>query len=455
MDVPEQYMQKMQTLLGDGFRDYAASFSMPSHHGLRVNPLRKNACEKILRLPFLLGKIDYVENGYYVDPEGKPSAHPYYAAGLYYLQEPSAMLPADRLPVYQGDLILDLCAAPGGKSTALLAKLNGSGLLVANDISASRARPLVKNLELYGGTNYFVTAEDPKKLSGTYGQIFDKILVDAPCSGEGMFRRDPSLIRDWETRGPDYYAPLQKEILSEAVSMLRPGGMLLYSTCTFSTQENEEQILNLLEEYPQLHSVKIPARDGLCEGFLGLTDAVRAFPHKLKGEGHFLALLRKDGREDAQTDHGITSAAVKNAKLPSELLCFLDGILHDINKDRILILQEQVYLMPEGYERIMRSTIRFLRTGLLLGSIKNNRFKPSQALALSLHADDYRFVLNLPSEDERVKRYLRGETIPTDLPDETNGHDILICADGYALGFGKKNGQQLKNGLNPAFRLTI
>ncbi|MBO4902523.1 MAG: RsmB/NOP family class I SAM-dependent RNA methyltransferase [Lachnospiraceae bacterium] len=449
MNVPEQYMQNMQKLLGNDFDAYAASFDKPPCHGLRVNLLRKDARLRVSKLPFILGKIPFDQNAFYTDGSMNPAKHPYYAAGLYYLQEPSAMLPAACLPVEEGDVVLDLCAAPGGKATALLSKLNGTGLLLANDISASRAKALLKNLELTGAANFFVSAEKPAKLAMSYGPVFDKILVDAPCSGEGMFRRDPSLIRDWEKKGPSYYAPIQADILQEAVSMLKPGGYLLYSTCTFAPLEDEEQILKLLRDNPQLHPVPLEKTDGLSDGIRGLPEAVRAYPHRFHGEGHFLCLLQKE-TGDTREARSETFLSDHKGQMPNSLLTFLDQLTEPLDADRIVIKNGCVYLLPEKYEKLYRSNIRFLRTGLLLGETDaKGNFKPSQALALHLHADGFTQVLDMPLEDERIFRYLKGETVYAD--EGCKNGTVLFCADGYALGFASANNGQIKNRLAKGF----
>ena len=232
----------MKAILGEEYDDFLAGFEKPRHYGLRVNTAKITVEEFKELVPFHLTQIPWVENGFYYEEEDAPTRHPYYYAGLYYLQEPSAMAPAALLPVDPGDRVLDLCAAPGGKSTELGARLKGQGLLVSNDISNSRAKALLKNLELAGVSNLCVTSETPEKLADVFGPFFDKILVDAPCSGEGMFRKDPDLIKSWQEHGPSYYAPIQRQILSQAVRMLKPGGYLLYSTCTFAACEDEDTV---------------------------------------------------------------------------------------------------------------------------------------------------------------------------------------------------------------------
>ncbi|MBP5384975.1 MAG: RsmB/NOP family class I SAM-dependent RNA methyltransferase [Lachnospiraceae bacterium] len=455
MNVPARYLQNMQKLLGDEFDAYVASFSLPVKHGLRINLLKENVRSKVEGLPFVDKKIPFADRGYFIDAQAKASLHPYYAAGLYYLQEPSAMLPSDRLPIEEGDLVLDLCAAPGGKATDLLGKLNGSGILLANDISASRVQALLKNLELAGGTNYLVCAESPSKLATLYPETFDKILVDAPCSGEGMFRRDPSLIKDWESKGPAYYTGIQQEILRDAVSMLKPGGMLLYSTCTFSLEEDEDQILKLLAKHQELHPVPVAGGNGLASGFNGLGEALRVFPHKLDGEGHFLILLQKEDNADKHPS-AYTSPMKSDGKgqLSAELKDFLSLMHGFADPERIVIKNGHVYLMPKGYERIYRPGIRFLRTGLLLGELDpKGHFKSDQALAMALKPSGFENVIRYELSDPLIEKYLRGETLPYEDGGRIGAKgDVLICVEDYPLGFAKINGNTLKNRLRPGFR---
>lgn len=450
MDLPNQYVQNMQKLLGDEYPDFAASFSCDPAYGLRVNELKTDKDSISDYVEIELEKIPFVENGFFYDHSEKISKSPFYRAGLFYLQESSAMLPADRLPISEGDVVLDLCAAPGGKSTAILSKLLGTGFLLANDLSFSRAQSLLKNLELFGGSNYFVSAEAPKKLASIYPEFFDKILVDAPCSGEGMFRKDPSLIKDWTNKGPDYYSPLQREILDNAVKMLKCGGMLMYSTCTFSTSEDELNIKYILEKYPELSLINIEKTDGMVPGFMGYKEAARVFPHKVRGEGHFLCLLAKSCKSknssalSVKRDEMITSEF--NVNKCNELIEFVKKI--NLSPDNIYIIKNNAYYLPNLYSRIYDKSIRFLRTGLLLGELDNNmHFKPSTTLALSLRIHDFSNVLNLNRDDIRLEKYLRGETIFINEDDECLEKGfVLICVESFGLGFAKyTNNNTLKN----------
>ena len=447
MNLPPQFTAQMQTLLQSEYPAYLASFTHPRLHGLRVNT-RKLAPEKFKSIaPFPIRPIPWIPNGFYYEESARPSKDPYYYAGLYYLQEPSAMTPASLLPITPGDMVLDLCAAPGGKSTELGAKLNGKGLLFTNDISNTRAKSLLKNLELAGIPNLCVTSESPDRLSEAFPQFFDKILVDAPCSGEGMFRKDPAMITSWLERGPDGYAPLQKEILLHAADMLKPGGILLYSTCTFSVKEDEEVVRYLLESRDDMHLLPIPLWEGASSG-IGMDGCVRLFPHKIEGEGHFIAMLEKSAGETRNLPP--KDYRPVNLNKEPELAGFIAQTSYPFQPDRLVSKQGLVYYLPEGYREGVR--LRYLRTGLLVGEIKKNRFEPSQALAMALKPDQFPAVLSLDHDDPRVIRYLKGETLVlTEHEPELNGW-CLVCVEGYPLGFAKGSRHTLKNKYYPGWR---
>lgn len=440
----------MKDLLGDEYQAYLDSFEEPRIYGLRVNTLKWTP-EQCRQVYGDFQQVPWIANGLLYPEERRMAKDPYYYAGLYYLQEPSAMTPASVLPVEPGDRVLDLCAAPGGKSTELGAKLMGKGVLIANDISNSRAKALLKNLELFGISNICVTSETPEKLASVYPEYFDKILVDAPCSGEGMFRKDADMVKDWLEHGPAYYAPIQKEILHQAVAMLKPDGMMVYSTCTFDKREDEEQILDLLKTYPEMEVVPLPRFAGACDSF-GFSGAIRLFPHKIKGEGHFVVLLRKnaDGQEAKQGKAG------KQTKIPAvlekepELKAFLEkcGIFED--PSRFMVREDSIYYLPENFEPA--KGIRYLRTGLLVGTLKKGRFEPSQALAMALSPDTFEDCISFNRGDDRVIRYLKGETISLNEGEKPRKGWVLVCVDGFALGFAKGNGMNLKNKYYPGWR---
>lgn len=464
MKLPESFQNKMKELLRDEFPDYIACYEEPRYYGLRVNT-NKISVEEFQKIsPFEIRPVPWIENGFYYDGEtAAPSRHPYYFAGLYYLQEPSAMTPASRLPIEPGDRVLDVCAAPGGKATELGARLQGIGVLIANDISNSRAKGLLKNIEVFGIGNVLVLSEEPGKLVGYFKEYFDKILIDAPCSGEGMFRKDRKMIKAWEEHGPEFFANLQKSIIIQAAEMLKPGGMMLYSTCTFDGRENEQMVEYLLERHPEFEILSITPYDGFAHGIPELTKSkdeaykrtVRIFPHKMKGEGHFLALLRKRNIRETDLAKSVnedSSAGRGRKKLPQELEEFFRGITWKLDADRLEIHGERVYYMPCSLPDVRG--IRFLRTGLLLGELKKNRFEPSQALAMCLKKEEYGKVLNLKAEDVRISRYLKGETLEVSdvLPETSNGW-YLVCVDGYPLGWGKLTRGTMKNKYLPGWRL--
>lgn len=446
MQLPIKYSSAMKDLLGEEYDDYIACFDEPRLYGLRVNTMKISTEEFERICPFEIKKIPWISNGYYYNEDCKPAKHPYYFAGLFYLQEPSAMTPAFVLPVCEGEKVLDLCAAPGGKSTELGARLNKTGLLVSNDISASRAKALVKNIEVFGIGNVVITCEYPEKLADKYPDFFDKILVDAPCSGEGMFRKDNRLIKSWEQEGPEFYAPIQKNILNAAARMLKEGGYILYSTCTFSKMENEDNIREFLDSHKEFELERIFDYEGFVRAY-GMEEAIRLFPHHIKGEGHFLALLHKKGELVADRIY----QTVSKTKIPEDIEEFLKEYQGPINKNRIRIIGEKVYVMPELIDNF--EGIRTLRTGLLLGELKKNRFEPSQAFAMTVKPEDYSTVAFLKADDINVIKYLKGETIEV-LPKNLRGSakNVLVCVDNFPLGWGRLNGTTIKNKYLPGWR---
>ncbi len=460
--IPENFKNKMKELLGDELDSFLDCYNESHKAGVRVNTLKLTPQRFKEIAPFEIREVPWIHNGFYYDENSGASKHPYYYAGLYYIQEPSAMTPASLLPVKPGDRVLDLCAAPGGKTTELGARLKGEGVLVCNDISNSRAKALLKNVELFGIRNAVVISEAPAKLARSFDGFFDCILVDAPCSGEGMFRKSHAIIKNWEQYGTGYYAKLQKEILPSAVSMLRPGGYMIYSTCTFSIEEDEGTLKWLLEQYPDMHVVKAAdiddprfvgfqkGRPELVEGPQEIEEALRLYPHKVGGEGHFVALLRKDGPEgDEGRFAGSGAASLKNKGVSKEALDFLSHIGFDIPEGAIEVREGRLYMMPKDLPSL--SGLRVMRSGLLLGEMKKDRFEPSQALACALKADEYDNRIELASGDPAVIKYLKCESI--EIPPDTPDGYVLVCCDGFPLGWGKAAGGRLKNKYLPGWRL--
>lgn len=443
MKLPESFEVRMQDMLGEDFTRYQASLEHPAFHGLRVNT-NKISVEEFLRIsPFSLTPVPWCSNGFYYDEDVQPAKHPYYFAGLYYIQEPSAMTPASVLPIEPGDRVLDICAAPGGKSTELAARLQGTGLLVSNDISHSRAKALLKNLELFGIPNMLVLSEPSNEIAEHFEGFFDKILIDAPCSGEGMFRKSSSMIKAWEKNGVELFVNLQQSILREMVKCLRPGGSLVYSTCTFSPEENEQAMDYLLELAPELELQALPMYEGFDTGHPEWSrtgnEAVkhcrRLWPHRVKGEGHFVAMLKKQDGER----YGVNQYQPAKVTLPEAVWEFLNLIRRDWDESRMELQKERLYYLPP--EMPDGTGLHILRNGLLLGELKKNRFEPSQSLAMALRMEEFEHAISLPVSDERVIRYLKGETI------ELEGENglVLFCVDGYPLGWGKLLNGNLKN----------
>lgn len=445
MNLPEQFMIKMQYLLKEEYEAYKNSFNEKRLYGLRTNPLKISADKLYEKNLWDLEPVPWCKEGFYYPQTQRPSKHPYYYAGLFYLQEPSAMAPAAFLPIDKGEKILDLCAAPGGKSTQLGAKLAGKGILIANDISAARTKALLKNIELFGITNAVVMSEAPEKLVSRFPGYFDKIIVDAPCSGEGMFRKEPDVAKNWGKEMTVFCLEQQKSILENAAKLLRTGGMILYSTCTFAPEENEGTIENFLKEHENFELIPLSKGKGFEDGKpqwiengrQELTGCIRLFPHKIKGEGHFLALLQKKKGEERNTfqyekedsDERITTfLEFKNKNLSLEL----NGIFK--------IYQDNLYLLPK--ETPILKGLRVIRSGWHLGVFKKNRFEPSQAFAMGLKKEQANLVVDLPLEDETVVRYLKGESVETKV--EQDGW-CLVCVDGFTLGWGKLQKGRLKN----------
>jgi len=457
MNLPVAFTDKMKKLLGNEYDEYLACYDETRLYGLRVNT-KKISVEEFKKIcPFEIKPIPWIENGFYYDGEKIQAAkHPYYFAGLYYLQEPSAMTPANRLPIEPGDKVLDVCAAPGGKATELGAKLKGEGVLIANDISNSRAKGLLKNIEVFGIGNVLVLSEEPGKLEEYFPEYFDKILIDAPCSGEGMFRKDKKMVKAWEEHGPEFFAKIQRSIVTQAARMLKPGGMMLYSTCTFDPEENEGTIEYLIEQYPEFEIKEIRPYEGFACGKPevtksqdeSLTKTVRIWPHKMHGEGHYVALLQKGEKTGG---NALKPSKNKAKKVPDEILEFFKDIDWDMDWSRLELYSEKVYYMPKDIPNV--KGIRFLRTGLYLGDLKKNRFEPSQSLAMCLKKEEYKNTVNLTADDERVIKYLKGETIDVDdiVSLKAKGWQLVLI-DGYPLGWGKLANGTLKNKYLPGWR---
>ena len=440
--LPELFCQKMKMLLGTEYDSFLQSLELPRAVGLRWNPLKlaalqENGALKAKLAPFQLRPIPWCPTGYYYDPETRPGLHPWHAAGAFYLQEPSAMAPAELLDPQPGERVLDLCAAPGGKTTQLAGKMAGRGILVCNEIHPKRAAILASNVERMGIANALVLNEHPARLAERFGGYFDRILVDAPCSGEGMFRKHDAAGEDWSPETVAMCARRQAEILDSAAGMLRPGGRLVYSTCTFSPEENEGSVTAFLERHPdyRVEALSAPGFSAGCPQWANrepsLANTFRLWPHRLRGEGHFAAVLRREGETSR-----IECPTQAPAELPKAVSLLLEE-LGIVPPDGIPVrFGERVFLAPPELP-VLRG-LKVLRPGLELAELRGSLAVPAHALALwtSRAAVCY----DLHADDAVCAAYLRGQTLPTDARGWT-----LVRVDGMSLGWGKASVGVLKN----------
>ena len=430
-DLPEKFIENMKKQLPENeWEAFFACYEKPPFKGVRLNPLRGDVTAMKTVLPFLGAPIPWEENGYYTDGE-KVGASPYHFAGVIYSQEPSAMCAAPLLDVKPGEKVLDLCSAPGGKGTQLACKMDGKGVIVLNEPISSRAKILSQNVERLGIKNAVVTCEYPQALAKRFAGYFDKIMVDAPCSGEGMFRKNADeALAEWSEENVALCAARQKEILDCAAEMLTVGGRLAYSTCTFAIAEDEGQVSAFLNAHPEMRLIK----------------QEKLYPHKVDGEGHFAALFEKTARVSEwdcrlKPAKQSVTAGGERAYRDFEKTFFKNRFAYRLyEKDGVL------YELPENV--FDWKGLQVLRVGIRLGEVKNGRFEPTHALAMSAKAAECKNVLSLAAADVRVEKYLRGETLDCDLP---NGW-CLVCIDGYPLGLGKVVGGTLKNHLPKGLR---
>ncbi len=553
VQLPPQFLQRMEQLLGDEYEAFLQSYEQSPRAGLRVNTLKISNEQFRSKSPFELRPIPWCDTGYYLSAEERPGKHPYYYSGLYYIQEPSAMSPVEALQVEPGDRVLDLCAAPGGKSTQIAAALQGQGLLVTNDLSADRIRALGKNLELCGVRNAIVLNETPDRIADRFEGFFDKILVDAPCSGEGMFRKDEDAARQWLNHSVESCSIMQRDILRTVARMLAPGGRIVYSTCTFAPEENERSIAVFLDQHPEFRAT-LPAgsehfqpgqsrwatlvEQELAEGrsvlnqmaagepspsaeAIAQTDrTVRLWPHHIEGEGHYLAVLDHTGARSRERSIAITSAeaadasnhnhadegsssghmrrnksahtskelkgthggytnekndrrsggksgklygknerkgqAARTAAKPTHEL--EDGILawkpfqqqelnmqlndeHSADPRYMIVYGSNLYVSPLNEQRL--HGLKVIRPGWYLGTFKNGRFSASHALATALVPHEAKRRLNLELDSAEAIAYLKGQTLSVAEeridcdPDIAAKGYVLVCIDGYSVGWGK------------------
>jgi len=441
--LPVEFKKRMKALLGDEeYELFVKAFEADNRfYALRLNTLKIRDDFKD-KLDCIEEQVPWEETGFYYNASFTPGKHPYHEAGLYYIQEPSAMAPVHFLDPKPGEKILDLCAAPGGKSTQIACRLNSEGVLITNEINKDRAKILSLNIERLGISNAMVLNEDSGHLADIFSGYFDKILVDAPCSGEGMFRKNDNATDEWSVDNVLLCARRQAEILDNAAAMLVPGGTLVYSTCTFSREENEDNIAAFLDRHD----------DFRCEF------TKRLFPHKVKGEGHFLCVLKREGE----------NVSVKNGYIPG-------GRIIPAGKERTKVLEKFLdeTLMPDACERLLRDKtifmfgdqmyiapknmpsfdgLKVLRPGLHLGTLKKDRLEPSHALALFLRPEDVKLNYDIDSNCDMIRHYLNGQTLR--VKRDNNKGWCLITTDGYSIGWAKEAGGMLKNHYPKGLRIN-
>ena len=458
--LPKAFLREMEDLLGDEYQAFLDSYRDEKTSAIRVNtlklPIESFKDLGLFNIDFERDKISWAEEGYYLSGDVNPGKNPLHDAGAYYIQEPSAMSVVGKTPIAEGDRVLDLCAAPGGKSTYILSRLNHKGLLVSNEINPSRIRALGENLERFGAVNSIITNSDSSNLLTFFKGFFDKIFVDAPCSGQGMFRKDDFAIEDWSQDKVDECVAIQRQLIRDAYQMLRAGGMIIYSTCTFTRQENEAIIEDFLGDYPDAN----------------LLDMDRIWPHRDRGEGHFCAritkkadkqgdqeaqesdllafdkdLHRDSSRESAKKSKKKQKSKAKSSRKNQEYLglyedfatdYLIDGGLRKLLEPGLVVKEERLHYQPLDYD--LRG-LKVLRSGLFVGEFKKNRFEPAHSLAMALKPCDVKNTIDFANDSNEIRAYLRGESIGTG---QSRGW-VLVSVEGVSLGWGKESNGILKN----------
>lgn len=420
--LPEAFLQRMEAQLGSEYPAFLESLERPRAVALRFNPLKGGRPV----LPFVGAPVPWEPEGFYYDPETRPGLHVYHEAGVYYLQEASAMAPVALLDPKPGERVCDLCAAPGGKTTQIAGRMLGQGFLVCNEINPKRAKILSRNIERMGVANALVTNEHPETLASRFPGFFDRVLVDAPCSGEGMFRKEEAAVTDWSQETVQMCARRQREILDSAARLVRPGGRLVYSTCTFAPEEDEETVAAFLEAHPEFAPEPVEA-----PWFVpGENASYRMWPHKLLGEGHFAAVFRKTQGESGEVP------ACPGGKCPKAWESFAKELDITLPEGKAVSFGQSLYWAPMELPELNR--LKVLRPGLELGTERKGRFEPAHALALWLKT--CAVAESFPPESPEMKAYLHGDVVPSG----KKGW-CLVQAGGYAIGWGKGDGSVLKN----------
>ncbi len=439
--LPIEFENRMKKLLGDEFSDFLESYDEKPVRAFRVNTDKISLVDFEKLNIFSKEKIPYVDNGFYFDYDGIGN-HPYHHAGMFYIQEPAAMVPVESIEIQPDWKVLDLCAAPGGKSSQIKNKLGENGVLVANEIIPSRCKILTGNMERMGFKNVVTTCMHPKKLSKEFPVTFDMIMVDAPCSGEGMFRKEDVAIDEWTPENVKMCAERQAEILDCAVKMLKPNGYIVYSTCTFSLEENEMTVDSFLQRHPEFEICPVTEKvnkstaDGIkfdgckCNN---IHYTRRCYSHKTKGEGQFVAVLHST-LENKSIKHSIPQ---KQEKMDKVITDFLQDTLKSYDKAHVQIYNgNPVYFTPDFY---VRKGVAF-SCGVTIGEARKNYLQPHHQFFMAM-GNDFKHKINLTSDSDELKKYLHGEEFITDCE---NGWAVVLV-DGCTVGGVKVSGGRAKN----------
>lgn len=432
VDLPDEFVQRMKSDLGSDFLPFINTYANSPVYSLRFNPLKmysKLAYDKVIEEYTTKEKVNWCETGYYSEPELAPGSSAYHHSGLIYIQEASAMSAVEKLDVQKGMKVLDMCAAPGGKSTQIAGKLMGEGLLVCNEPVPNRAKILSENIERLGVKNAIVTNEYPDKLAKYLQGFFDRILIDAPCSGEGMFRKNPDSCNEWSEGEVRLCADRDDDLLDMAVSMLAEGGKIVFSTCTFARAEDEESLIRFIQRHPDFE----------------IEYEHKIFPHEERGEGHFVGVLKHKAIDTAvkTNDRNFKNSA---GALDKTYCKFLDDtFVAEVadgykDKSRIYQLEDRIYFLPEACFDFKK--LHVLRVGMHMGNLLKGRFEPSHALGIATRPDEVKSHVDYEANDQQMEEYLKGSTLSV-APD--NKGWTIVCVDGVSLGWGKAVNGTLKN----------
>jgi len=420
--LPQAFLDRMRTQLQQDYPAFLQSLERPRAVALRFNPLKASRP----KLSFVTDPVPWEPMGYYYDPDSRPGLHPYHEAGVYYLQEASAMAPVTLLDPQPGERICDLCAAPGGKTTQIAGRMGGEGFLLCNEWNPKRAKILSRNVERMGISNALVTNEHPENLAQRLEDFFDRVLIDAPCSGEGMFRKEEAAVTDWSQETVEMCARRQQEILRSGARLVRPGGRLVYSTCTFAPEENEQTVELFLQEHPDFEPEILEAPWFTPAG----NGQFRLWPHKLRGEGHFAAVLRRKG------DASVREKSSPGEKVPAQWLQFAKSLGITLPRGKAVTFGSALFWAPEDMPQLRG--LKVLRPGLELGVVKKDRFEPAHALALWL--TECGCMQDYAADSPEISDFMGGNVVPS-----LQKGWCLVTVDGYSLGWGKGDGTVLKN----------